>query len=321
MPRVLLSLAATLTLACTSPVAARAPETGPSPVEATASPPVLSAAAAPAASDAAAFAALERESQGRLGVFIAHLPSGRTMLYRAEEPFSMASTFKVAVALSVARRVDAHELRWADTLHLGAADMRPGMGDGIAERWPRGVDLSIGDLAKAMIEESDNSACDALLARVGGPPQVTSMLSSLGVVGMRVDRSELELGREAPGEHAANDLRDTTTPRAMGELLSRVVSGDLASPASTELLRAWLRGATTGPRRLTAGLPRGAMLMHKTGTGVGVTNDAGVVELADGSRLVISAYLGRSTAPMAVREAVLAKVARLAFDAFGGPLR
>ena len=72
----------------------------------------------------------------------------------------------------------------------------------------------------------------------------------------------------------------------------------------------------TGPNRLHAGIPRGAILAHKTGTGptvLGVstaTNDIGVVTLAGGRRVAIAALLAGSRASEAGRDSTLAAVAR-----------
>ena len=276
----------------------------------------------------AALAAIERESGGVLGVTAVHVPSGRRLSHRGGESFPMASSFKVAVALALVRRVERGELQLTDMVHLAPDDMRPGMGNGIAERWPRGADLALVDLAEAMIEQSDNTACDALLSRVGGPAGVTAVVREQGVSGLRVDRSELELGRdvEAEGAGFSRDVRDQTTPDAMAKLLGRILAGEATGPASKDELLGWMHATQTGPARLLAGLPHGTTLMHKTGTysndaGSNATNDVGIVALNDRSFLIVAAYLRDSTAAPAVREATLAKVASVAMDAFVGPTR
>jgi beta-lactamase class A len=264
-----------------------------------------------------AMIAVERSSAGVLGVEVLDLGSGKRRSWRAEETFPMASTFKVAVALAVLRRVDRGDLRLADVAHVTPADLRPGMGDGLAERFPNGFDLSIANLAAAMVEESDNTACDALLAHIGGPTAVMAMLRDLGVSGLRVDRAELDLGHDIDTEGAAfsRDPRDQTTPLAMAGLLQQIVTGKAASPASTATLVGWLEATKTGAARLRAGLPAGARLAHKTGTygdgnGPNATNDVGMVTRADGSRAIVVVYLRDAKGSLEDRERAIADVAR-----------
>jgi beta-lactamase class A len=191
------------------------------------------------------------------------------------------------------------------------------MGNGLAERFPAGVEMSVEALSAVMIEESDNTACDTLLRLLGGPSVVNAMLAELGILGMRVDRAELDLGRDIDREGAgfSKDPRDQTTPVAMADLLTRIVGGKVASPASTQTLVSWLTATRTGAARLKAGLPAGASLLHKTGTygdaaGSNATNDVGIITLADGARVVLVVYLKDAHAPLVDRERTLADVAR-----------
>ncbi len=61
--------------------------------------------------------ALERElqrlgslSSGLMGVAAVHLESGRSAFLNADEPFPMASTFKVPIAVELLQRVDEKKL-------------------------------------------------------------------------------------------------------------------------------------------------------------------------------------------------------------------
>jgi len=258
---------------------------------------------------------------GVLGVSGVVVETEEGVSLHGREPFPMASTFKVAVAVSVLSKVDQRELRLSDSVHLGKADMRPGMGAQIADHAPpEGLDLTIGELLAAMLEESDNTACDALLSRVGGPLGVTAHLRFIGVSGMRVDRSELELGQDADREPAAfqSDPRDRTTPDAMVGLLRRILAGEVLTPGSTAHLLAWMTAAKTGAARLKAGLPRGTPLAHKTGTsgdqsGVRAVNDVGIISLPDGKHLVAAVYL-LAPVPLPDEERVIAEVGRALYE-------
>jgi beta-lactamase class A len=76
----------------------------------------------------------------------------------------------------------------------------------------------------------------------------------------------------------------------------------------------------TGLQRIKGLLPDGAVVAHKTGTSLTVdgvtaaTNDVGLVTLPNGRHLAISVFVSDSRANKAVREEVIAKVAKAAWD-------
>jgi beta-lactamase class A len=68
--------------------------------------------------------------------------------------------------------------------------------------------------------------------------------------------------------------------------------------------------------RLRAGLPAGARLAHKTGTGETIsglnvaTNDVGIVTLPDGAHLVVAVMTSKIPGDGAARDRVIARVAQ-----------
>jgi beta-lactamase class A len=67
-------------------------------------------------------------------------------------------------------------------------------------------------------------------------------------------------------------------------------------------------------------LPAGTVVAHKTGSTGSVrgltaaTNDSGVIFLPDGGLLAVSVYIKASTRSDAVRDSIIAQIARAAFD-------
>ena len=92
------------------------------------------------------------------------------------------------------------------------------------------------------------------------------------------------------------------------------------SPASTALLLGIMTRSPVLPGRLKGLLPSTVPVAHKPGTSAttnGVTaasNDAGVITLADHSHLAIAVLIKDSSAPAAVRDSVIARVAKAAYD-------
>jgi beta-lactamase class A len=131
----------------------------------------------------------------------------------------------------------------------------------------------------------------------------------------RLDRYEPDLGLVLSA-----DLRDTTTPVAMAQLIQRITTGKLLRPDSRDQLLGWMRNTRTGAHRLRAGLPEDWLTGNKTGTGraEGTTNkcnDLAITVPPGRSPIVIAAYYdsGEYTPQVERRhEAVLAEVARIA---------
>ena len=76
----------------------------------------------------------------------------------------------------------------------------------------------------------------------------------------------------------------------------------------------------TGPRRIKGLLSPTTTVAHKTGTSGTVngltraTNDVGLITLPDGKHLAVAVFVADSKANQAIRERVIAKIARAAWD-------
>src|SRR5258706_5890985 len=167
---------------------------------------------------AISLAALAQQFDGVIGVAAVDLDTGRHFELRADEPFPMASVFKLPIALTVIdKRVPLDE-RFTITPDEFNHSWSPIAAGG------KTVTLTVRELLEAMVVQSDNTACDFLLRHVVAPSVVTSHMRELGIAGIRIDRTESEILTFAvayPREYAS-DPRDTSTPAAMVKLLAIV---------------------------------------------------------------------------------------------------
>jgi beta-lactamase class A len=73
-------------------------------------------------------------------------------------------------------------------------------------------------------------------------------------------------------------------------------------------------------KRLKGMLPAGTPVAHKTGTGgtrdgvTSATNDVGIITLPNGKHIAIAVFVGDSRADEETREAVIARMAKAAWD-------
>ncbi len=243
---------------------------------------------APGSSAVDSIEQIERESGSRIGVVAIDSETGRRIENRPNERFLMCSTFKLLAAAAVLRRVDRGEDNLDRFVHYTQADIleyAPVTKQHVAEGG-----MKLGALCEAAIEQSDNTAGNLLLQAIGGPAGLTKFARSLGDNTTRLDRMEPELNVSKDG-----DDRDTTSSAAMSNDLVRLITSDVLSEKSRDLLQNWLLKNETGPTLIRAGVPKDWRVGDKTGrSGQGATNDVAVLYPPNGARIFIAIY---ATAP------------------------
>ncbi|WP_420150947.1 class A beta-lactamase [Spirosoma sp.] len=294
---------------------------------------------------------LERIAQlakGKVGVCALHLESGKQISLNSQDRFAMASTVKVAIATELFKQIEQGKLSMMTMTDLKPSDLHPGSGTLEVLFAKPGVQLSVQNLLELMMVISDNSATDILLRLVGGTQAVQNRLNALGIQGMSVDRSIIQLiadldgvtlppadqwtlgfynnldknitpeARKASQANFKNDQRDTSTPEAMVNLLAQIYRGKAIQPASRDTLLAVMQRCRGGLNRLKGFLPPETLVAHKTGSLDGnATDDVGIITLpGDAGHIAIAVFVGPSPQPLAEREATIAHVARTIYDYF-----
>lgn len=255
----------------------------------------LAFAAAPALAEAPAglqflesrLNSLASSSPGNIGIAALDLRTGELVSVYGDEAFPMASTMKIAVAANYLAQVE-HGRR---TLN-----------DRIAGR-------TAASLMDAMITRSDNHATDLLMRDLGGPAKLQQWLDQNAISGIRIDRNIAGL---LAAKRDLWDRRDSSTPKAMVELLQRIDRGKLLAPWSRSYLLGLMGRCVTGKNRMRGLLPAGTRVEHKTGTLSGYTSDVGFITLPDGRRLAVAFFArGGSNRPRTI-----AAAARAVYDGF-----
>lgn len=235
------------------------------------------------------------------------LGTARRVAYRGGERFPMQSVYKAPIAMAVLDRVDRGVLRLNEKVMVAKSDMVPsGLHSPIRDRYPGGIELTLSELVRLAVSESDGTASDVLLRLAGGPAGVTRYLRGIGVDQMRVATSEAEMSRGPVVQY-----RNWATPEGALAFLARV-----RQPLPLEFMTA----TQTGPRRIKGLLPSDTAIAHKTGTSgtsgglTRATNDIGIVTLPGGRRLAIAVFVSDSRADLDTREGVIAQIARAVWD-------
>lgn len=246
---------------------------------------------------------LEQRYGARLGVYAHNVRTGQVMSHRAQERFAMCSTFKAFAAAAILRG-HAGCAPLDKVIHYPPRDILPN-----SPKTKEHVDvgMSVGELCAAAIQYSDNAAGNLLLRQIGGPRGLTRFFRSIGDPVSRLDRWETDLNTALPG-----DLRDTTTPEALGRSLERLTLGRALAGADREQLVTWLKGNTTSGKRFRAGLPDGWVVADKTGTGdYASANDIGVAWTNRSTPIVLTVLSSKATKDAPTDDGLIADAARV----------
>lgn len=223
--------------------------------------------------------ALERRYDAYIGLFATNIETGRTIARRDGDPFAMCSTFKAYAAARVLQKVQRGELDLRQLVFIDPERLLP---NSPVTAPQAGDSVPLAELCAAAVQHSDNAAANLLLKEIGGPSAITDFARTIGDDRSRLDRWETELNTAIPG-----DPRDTSTPRALGLGIQKLIAGTVLGESQRQQLEDWMRGNMTSTMR--AGLPPGWTTADKTGTGdYGSTNDVGVAYGPDGQRLLLS---------------------------------
>ena len=245
-----------------------------------------------------AIATIEHVHGGRLGVFALETVTGRTLAWRADETFPMQSTFKGPLAAMVLSRVQAHQQRLDEELAYGPSDMMPAS-PVTAAHLQRGK-LPVGELTAAILEFSDNTAANLLLAHVGGPAALTRYVRSLGDNATEILRPEM---RNPPPTGF-----NTTEPRAFAMLMQTMLLGATLQPKWRAQLRTWMAANHPGRTRLRAAFPSAWSAADRTGTGDGICNDGAVAWPPRRAPLTMAVFYVAPGMELALQEAVMRKI-------------
>lgn len=229
----------------------------------------------------------------------------------------MQSVFKFPLAIAAFHLVEEGKLSLDQRVRFLPSDrILPHTHSPLQDKYPQGnVDLPLRGLLQLSISESDNVATDIVLRLVGGPSAVTSYINSIGIAGFHLEDGEAGLARDLQAQY-----RNWFEPEAAVQLLRLISDNSPLTPDHTQTLLGWMQNTSSGSGRIKGGLPVGTIVMHKTGssgTRNGITfatNDIGLITLPDGRRLAIAVFVTDSSADEAARDAVIARIAKAAYD-------
>ncbi|NLR66869.1 class A beta-lactamase [Chitinophaga varians] len=265
------------------------------------------------------FAVIAEAAKGKVGVSVQVLETGQRMGYNSIRQFPMQSVYKFPIAMAVLQQVDQGKLQLQQPVKVLPSDYIPRPGHSpLRDEHPAGnVDVTVAELLRYNVAESDGSACDVLLRLIGGTKAADRYVHSLGIKDMSIALTEKVQVPNEPMQY-----QNWCTPDAMNALFKKFYTGHVLSDSSFHFLLDLLVNSGPGARRLKAQLPAGTVVAHKTGTSgtenglTRATNDAGIITLPNGQHMVISVFIRDSYADQQTREKTIADIAKAAWDHF-----
>ncbi len=191
----------------------------------------------------------------------------------ADEPFPAASIIKIPILIEMFREIEQGKFSLEDTMVLEDYYRAPGSGK--LQYSQGGIAHSMDYLAKIMIENSDNSSTNMIMAKLGGMPEVNKAMKSWGLNTTHINTWLPDL-----------DGTNITTARELAKMLYNIDSTNILNNNSKKHIANYL-GHVKNNRLLQAGLPKDAILLHKTGDIGFMLGDAGLVKTADGKKYIV----------------------------------
>lgn len=196
------------------------------------------------------------EAKGDVSIYFEYLKTGANIAVQKNAQFWPASLLKLPVAIAVTKLVEEGTWDWDDTLTLGEEDRDGEFGTLYTQ--PAGTKVSVEELVRRMLIDSDNTAYRLLFRKVGAE-QIVDIYTHLGLTKFFSEDGEIGAKRYSA-------------------LLRALYTSSYLEPASSEKLLSFL---AESPFReyLGSGIPASVRFAHKHGLndGKGVVLDAGIV--------------------------------------------
>ena len=243
---------------------------------------------------------ITRSVDANWGIYIKCIDTNEEIAINANQVMDTMSVIKIPLMVEAFRQIEAGKFKLSDRYIYKAADTRPGTG--VIRMLDEGAVLTIKDLLTLMTVVSDNTATDAIFAKVGGTAPVNQLMRSYGLNTIQATgTADVWFKALASFPGAAEFHNDGKTPfglsspRDMGRLLEKIARGEAVSRKASDQMIQIMNGQIYRTR-----LPKyvgGFQLPHKTGDFVPfIANDVGLL-INDRHTIVLSVFTEKRNVP------------------------
>jgi beta-lactamase class A len=222
---------------------------------------------------------MARYSYLQPGMFFLDLDTGNYLDLNGEKIFPAASTIKFPILVALFEEVDAGRIKLNETLVM-RRDLMTG-GSGTLQYKRPGTKLSVLETATKMITISDNTATNMIIDRLGGKAKLNQRFRSWGLQNTVI--------RNLLGDFKGTN---TTSAKDLVRLGALLANNQLLSDTSRSKTLDIMR-RVENRSLLPAGLGKGAVIAHKTGTLGIILGDAGIIQTSTGKRYLAGIMVRR----------------------------
>ena len=260
-------------------------------------------------------------ADARVGVAV--IADGDTLTVNGSPDYPLMSVMKLHQAVAVAGILEGRGLPLTTAVHIYVQDLKAGTWSPLRDARPGGgFDMSVAELLRYTLQQSDNNACDILFDRFAAPEHVDSIIRSMGFRDFRIAATEDEMHRDLK-----KCRENVSSPQSAADLMDRLASGTLPlGKEYADFIRSTLLECRSGLNRLPLPLEgSGALIGHKTGTSdreadgrwTGI-NDVGFVLLPDGRSYTLAVFISDSALGMEENEKLIADISGAVYSELSG---
>ena len=206
-------------------------------------------------------------------IYVWEFENGKYLDINGEEQFSAASIIKLPILVRMFKSIEAGQMTIYDEMVLN--DYYKASGSGNLQYMRTGSKYSLDALAKTMIQDSDNSATNMIMAKMGGMDDVNIGLRDWGI-------SKTYVRTWLPDLTGTNK----TTAQDLAKILYNLDNPGFLNINSREYIIDYMSHVKNN-KLIAAGLGEGALFAHKTGDIGTMLGDAGIVYAPNGQKYII----------------------------------
>ena len=206
-------------------------------------------------------------------IYVWEYENGQYLDINGDEQFSAASIIKLPVLVRMFKSIEANQMTIYDEMVL--TDYYKAEGSGNLQYMRTGGKYSLDALAKTMIQDSDNSATNMIMSKIGGMDDVNIGLRDWGI-------SKTYVRTWLPDMNGNNK----TTAQDLAKILYNLDNPGFLNINSREYIIDYMSHVKNN-KLIAAGLGEGALFVHKTGDIGRMLGDAGIVFAPNGKKYII----------------------------------
>lgn len=259
-----------------------------------------------------AFANLDKEIRDEIKKFngtaafvIKDLDTGVEISFNRDVRMPSASMAKVPIMAVLFFAAAEGRIRLDETMSVKESYKAQGSG---TLKWDKpGKEYTVERLMELMIAESDNTAANMIIERLG-LDYLNGYFKRMGLKGTNLSRKMMDF------KSRRNGIENYTTAGDMAILLEDIYYGRLQDAASSKKCLSVLARQKVNDR-IPKRLPPGMVIAHKTGLERGVCHDAGIVYTKNGNFLisVLTRHGNKYAAPA---KKLISDIAVAAYDCY-----